>query len=181
MNTKSIFAIALTVIGLTANAQVSNTNTMDSIKQAIASFDLASYIEELEKPREDHPGLYKNSSEYFGNFLEVLNDSILWKNLIEKKNGEYIFILAPGTDWILVKDKINTVLYNKIMIKSTVDSYYTNTLKKIEYDRFEHSYEIVENGNMLEIYRFFKDGKETDYISLGWENTRVFVINHFKK
>ena len=71
MNTKSIFAIALTVIGLTANAQVSNTDTTDSVKQAIASFDFASYIEEIEKPGEDHSGLYKNSSEYFGNFLEA--------------------------------------------------------------------------------------------------------------
>lgn len=180
MKTKSIFAIALTVIGLTTKAQVSSNDTIDSIAQAIADFDFASYIEELQKPGEDHIGLYNESSQLFGNLTEVLRDSILWKNLIEKKNGEYIRMLAPGAHWDLVQDKINPALYNPVMIKSTVDSYYENTLKKLEWDRFEHSFSVLENGVILEKYSFFKDEVETDYISLGWENGRVTDFNHFK-
>jgi len=181
MKTKSIFAIALTVIGLTTKAQVSSNDTIDSIAQAIADFDFASYIEELEKPGEDHIGLYNESSQLFGNFTEVLRDPILWKNLIEKKNGEYIFMLAPGAHWDLVQDKINQVRYNEVMIKNTVDSYYENTLKKLEWDRFEHSFEILEDGAILESYLFFKDEKETDYISLSWLNASVTEINHFPR
>lgn len=184
MKTKSALAIALTVIGLTVNAQVDSTknDTLAIIKDAIAQFDFLSYMEELDKPGEDQSHLYNNNSENFGNFLAAINDSLLWKNLIEKKNGEYISILAPGTDWTLVPDKVNPALYNWLMMKNTVDSYYSNTLKNIRYEKFEHSYHILEeDGTMIEEYHLFTNGRKTDVFMLVWDNTSLVDISHFEK
>ncbi len=184
MKTKSALAIALTVIGLTVNAQVDSTknDTLATIKDAIAQFDFLSYMEELDKPGEDQSHLYNNSFENFGNFLAVIEDSLLWKSLIEKKNGEYIYILAPGTDWVLVNDKVNPARYNEIMIKSSVDSYYSNVLSKVKYEKIEYSYRVSEEtGNLVEEYYLFTGGRETDVLLLVWDKSSLVTINHFQK
>jgi hypothetical protein len=184
MKTKSALAIVLTVIGLTVNAQVDSTknDTLAIIKDAIAQFDFLSYMEELDKPGEDQSHLYNNSFENFGNFLAVIEDSLLWKSLIEKKNGEYIYILAPGTDWVLVNDKVNPARYNEIMIKSSVDSYYSNVLSKVKYEKIEYSYRVSEEtGNLVEEYYLFTGGRETDVFLLVWDKSSLVTINHFQK
>jgi hypothetical protein len=92
-----------------------------------------------------------------GKFLDAIKDPVLWKKLITEKDGSYIAVFAPGVEWDLsTKDSI---WYESIFIKSTVDSYYDNTLKNLEYDRYEYEVLTQEDGTIQEHYTLFKNGE----------------------
>ena len=163
--------IFLFILGTSVTALSQNEGT-ESFASVFASLDIDSLREHMYDQLYDQPEFRGE-----GKFLDVIKDPILWKKLITQKDGEYIGIFAPGVEWDLVE---NGMLYETIFIKSTVDSYYDNTLKNLEYDRYEYEVRTQEDGTLQEFYTLFKNGEfYKSYLICGHYNkiTSIDEIN----
>jgi hypothetical protein len=143
--------IFLFILGTSVTASSQNEGT-ESFASVLASLDIDSLREHMHDPYYDQPEFRGE-----GKFLDAIKDPILWKKLITQKDGNYIAVFAPGVEWDLsTKDSI---WYESIFIKSTVDSYYDNTLKNLEYDRYEYEVLTQDDGTVQEHYTLFKNGE----------------------
>jgi hypothetical protein len=143
--------IFLFILGASSTASSQNEGT-ESFASVFASLNIDSL-------REHMHDLYYDQPEFRGEgkFLDAIKDPVLWKKIITKNDGNYIAVFAPEVEWDLsTKDSI---WYESIFIKSTVDSYYDNTLKNIEYDRYEYEVLTQEDGTVQEHYILFKNGE----------------------
>jgi hypothetical protein len=143
--------IFLFILGTSVTALSQNEGT-ESFASVLASLDIDSLREHMHDPYYDQPEFRGE-----GKFLDAIKDPVLWKKLITQKDGNYIGVFAPGVEWDLsTKDSI---WYESIFIKSTVDSYYDNTLKNMEYDRYEYEVLTRDDGAVQEHYTLFKNGE----------------------
>jgi len=177
MKNKLSLAIVLTVIGLTVKAQA---DTSQIAKSAIEEFG---YILTSGNNQKFPKYLYYDMSEYKGRFLEVMHDESEWKKMITKRDGGYIRILAPGVEWDLVEDKRYPWGDNEVMVKNTVDEYYTNTFKNVKFDKYE--YELIfdneDQDRSSEVYTLFKDGKKYLVIYVSWRGDVLSSVSHHYK
>lgn len=172
--------IFLFILGTSVTSLSQNEGT-ESFASILASLDIdlikEQQLKEIEATIYELPEFRGE-----GKFLEVIKDPVLWKKLITQKDGEYIFMTGPGIDWILYNSKgeIATesdpdIFFNEVMIKSTVDSYYENILKNLEYDRYEYEVRTHDDGTVQEFYTLFKNG-ETYKIGIYGELNRIVSI-----
>ena len=143
--------IFLFILGTSVTALSQNEGT-ESFASVFASMDIDSLREHMYDPYYDQPEFRGE-----GKFLDVIKDPVLWKKLIPQKDGNYIGVFAPGVEWDLYTE--DNIIYDPIFIKSTVDSYYDNTLKNIEYDRYEYEVLTQDDGTVQEHYTLFKNGE----------------------
>ena len=109
-----------------------------------------------------------------GKFLSVVGNPKLWKKFITMKDGSYIGVFAPGVEWDLYTE--DNIIYDPIMIKSTVDSYYDNFLNHIKYDRYGYEVLTHDDGTVQEIYTLFKDEKLIKEYMVGWHYNKICGI-----
>ena len=151
MKNRKLTFIFLIILGTSVTALSQNEGT-ESFASVFASLDIDSLKEHMYDSYYDQPDFRGE-----GKFLDAIKDPILWKKLITQKDGNYIGVFAPGVEWDLsTKDSI---IYDSIFIKSTVDSYYDNTLKDLKYDRYEYEILTREDGTVQELYTLFKNGE----------------------
>ena len=116
-----------------------------------------------------------------GKFTDVFKSKKIWNKFI-KKNGEYIFIDAPETNWYdrdlgPGKTDKNYPTSNAVMVDSTVIRYYNTKIKGFSYDSLV--YDIIEDrrfGDTAEDYDFYKDGKLVKSFIIGWEWETITTI-----
>jgi|688.fasta_scaffold55733_1 hypothetical protein len=143
--------IFLFVLGTSVTA-LSQNEGMESFASVFASLNIDSLKEHMHDSYYDQPEFRGK-----GKFLDAIKDPVLWKKLITQKDGNYIGVFAPGVEWDLYTE--DNIVYHPIFIKSTVDSYYDNTLKNMEYDRYEYEVLTQDDGTVQEYYTLFKNGE----------------------
>ena len=122
---------------------------------------------------------FYDQPELRGKFLSVVGNPKVWKKFITKKDESYIGVFAPGVEWDLYTE--DNMVYEPIMIKSTVDSYYDSFLKHIRYDRYEYEVRTQDDGTVQEIYTLFKDGVFYREYMVGWHCNKICSISEYKE
>jgi hypothetical protein len=122
---------------------------------------------------------FYDQPELRGKFLSVVGNPKVWKKFITMKDGSYIGVFAPGVEWDLYTE--DNMVYEPIMIKSTVDYYYDSFIKHIRYDRYEYEVLTQDDGTVQEIYTLFKDGVFYREYMVGWHYNKICSISEYKE
>jgi len=122
---------------------------------------------------------FYDQPELRGKFLSVIGNTSVWKKFITKKDESYIGVFAPCVEWDLYTE--DNMVYEPIMIKSTVDYYYDSFIKHIRYDRYEYEVLTQDDGTVQEIYTLFKDGVFYREYMVGWHYNKICSISEYKE
>jgi hypothetical protein len=161
--------ISLFILGTSVTA-LSQNEGIESFNNAMAGAN---------KMRGDVYYPFYDQPELRGKFLSVVGNPKVWKKFITKKDESYIAVFAPGVEWDLYTE--DDMLYEPIMIKSTVDSYYDSFLKQVRYDRYEYKVLTRDDGAVQEIYTLFKDGEFYKKYMVAWYNNKICSIEEYNK
>jgi hypothetical protein len=161
--------IFLFILGTSVTA-LSQNEGMESFNNTMAGAN---------KMRGDVYYPFYDQPELRGKFLSVIGNPKVWKKFITMKDESYIGVFATGVEWDLYTE--DNIVYDPIMIKSTVDSYYDSFLKNIRYDRYEYEVRTHDDGTVQEIYTLFKDGVFYREYMVGWHYNKICSISEYKE